>query len=364
MIGKLFCVSVYGESHGKCIGTLIEGCPPGIKVSEEDIAKELSRRRPKPPLGTSRVEPDKFEILSGVFNGYTTGAPINIVIWNKDIDPGDYELFKRVPRPSHADYVARVKYRGYNDYRGGGIFSGRLTAAYVAAGVIAKKLLERFGVKIAAHIVQIGDVYLEKELSYNEIMESRGSSPIECGDGVKAKDMIKVIDSVKKKGDSIGGVVEAIAIGLPVGLGEPIFDRLDGEIAKALFAIPGVKGVEFGAGFKLACMWGSEANDQYTLQDGKVVTITNNSGGIVGGISNGMPIKLRVVFKPTPSIAYRQKSIDLDKMEETYLEAVGRFDPCIATRTPPIVEAVLGIVLADHILRWNAWRELESLEGK
>lgn len=356
-IGKMFKVSIFGESHGQCVGALIEGCPPGIKINEREIQKELERRRPgKGILVSSRDEREEFKIISGIFNGYTTGAPIAIIIWNRDVDSSYYEEIKDLPRPGHADYVAKIKYSGFNDYRGGGIFSGRITAAFVVAGVIAKKVLEKFGIKIVSHIVQIGDIKAKEDISIEEVENNSKKLPIECGDIKAAEKMIRLIKKIKSEGDSIGGVVEVIAINLPIGLGEPIFDTLEGDISKAVFAIPGVKGIEFGAGFNLARMRGSEANDQYVIRNGKVTMLSNNSGGIHGGISNGMPIKFRVVFKPTPSILKPQKTVDLNKMEERILRLKGRFDPCITIRTPPILEAVLAITLADHLLRWLCWK--------
>ena len=356
MIGRIFRVGFYGESHGKGIGTVIEGCPPGIAINEGDIAEELSKRRVRDPrISTQRVEEDRFEVLSGIFNGYTSGAPINIFIYNRDVDSRHYEEFRVKPRPSHADYTAYVKYHGYNDYRGGGIFSGRLTAAMIVAGTVAKKLLERYGIEVLAHTYSVGSLVVGKDVDINMIKENVYKNPVRCADPKAAEEVYRLIEMVRREGDSIGGIVECIALNLPVGLGEPPIDSLDGDISKAIFVIPGVKGVEFGLGFQITRLLGSEANDPFTIENGRVVTEKNNSGGINGGISNGMPLKFRVAFKPTPSIYKTQKTVDLKKMEETSLRIKGRFDPCIAIRAVPVVESITAIVLADHLLRWLAW---------
>jgi len=366
VFGKLFRVSIFGESHGKCVSTLIERCPPGIDVNRDEIRRELERRWPlKGELTTSRLEEDDFEIISGIFNNKTTGAPICVLVWNKEAKPTEYEGIKDIPRPGHADYPAKIKYRGFNDYRGGGIFSGRLTAALVIAGYFAKEILRKYGIKVRAHVIQIGNIKLDREVSFEEIEKSNFRYGIECVDPKTASKMIDVIKKVKNEGDSIGGIIEGIAVNLPVGLGEPPDDTLDGDIAKALFMIPGVKGVEFGLGFKLACMTGSLANDQLSIdKSGKVVFLSNNMGGILGGMSNSMPIRVRVVFKPTPSIRKPQRSVDLSKKKEVILRLSGRFDPCIAIRAVPVVEAAMAIVLADHLLRWLSWKDLINSEER
>ena len=356
MIGRLFRVGFYGESHGGGIGTIIYGCPPGIKISDEDIALELSRRRVRDPkISTQRVEEDRFDVLSGIFNGYTTGAPINIFIYNRDVDSRHYEEFRNKPRPSHADYTAYVKYHGYNDYRGGGIFSGRLTAAMVAAGAVAKKLLEKYGIEVLAHTYSVGGEVVGRDVDIDLIRMNTYRNPVRCADPESAEKIYRLIEETRRRGDSIGGIVECIALNLPVGLGDPPIDSLDGDLAKAIFIIPGVKGVEFGLGFKITELYGSEANDPFKIRDGRIVTERNNSGGINGGISNGMPIMFRVAFKPTPSIYREQRTVDLRNMEETRLRIKGRFDPCIAIRAVPVVESITAIVLADHLLRWLAW---------
>ena len=356
MMGKIFRVGFYGESHGKGVGTVIYGCPPGIKVDEKDIREELRKRRIKDPrISTQRFEEDLFDILSGIFNGYTSGAPINIFIYNKDVKSKHYEEFRYKPRPSHADYTAYIKYHGYNDYRGGGIFSGRLTAAMVAAGSIAKKLLNKFGIEVLAHTYSIGGVLVGKDVTIEEIKKNVYSNVVRCAKQEYVDLIYNIIKNAREKGDSIGGIVECIATNVPVGLGDPPIDTLDGDISKAIFTIPGVKGVEFGGGFEITKLYGSQANDPFTIENGKVITEKNNSGGINGGISNGMPIKFRVAFKPTPSIYKKQKTVDLKTFEEAELQIKGRFDPCIAIRAVPVVEGVTALVIADHLLRWLSW---------
>ncbi|MEM3464681.1 MAG: chorismate synthase [Candidatus Bathyarchaeia archaeon] len=350
--GKAFVITCFGESHGKCIGVVIDGCPAGLQLSEQDIQKELDKRKPGASiLSTPRAEEDKAEILSGVFNGFTTGAPICIVIRNENADSGNYEIMREKPRPGHADYTAYVRYAGFNDYRGGGRFSGRMTAALVMAGAVAKKLLKTIGVEILVHTIQIGPIKISRMVSYEEIRKNVYENEVRCADSQTAHLMIKEILKVKGEGDSLGGVVECIALNCPAGLGDPIFDSLDADIAKIMFNIPGVKGVEIGAGFQAASMRGSENNDEFKIRMGRIVTQTNNCGGILGGLSNGMPITVRIAFKPTPSILKRQRTVELKRMKETWLELSGRFDPCIVPRAVPVVEACMAIVLADHAIR-------------
>jgi len=354
MLGLMFRVSVFGESHGRGIGALIEGCPPGVPISEDFLRKKLRLRHPGGDLFTPRREEDEPEILSGVFNGRSTGAPIAIFMRNKNVDPSSYEVFRHIPRPSHADYAASVKYMGFNDYRGGGIFSGRMTAGIVAAGAVAESLLSKFGISVMAHVIRIGRAAVERELGLDEIRKAY-DSPVRCADSDASARMEEEIRRAREEEDSVGGEAEIIAMGVPVGLGDPPVDTLDGDIAKAVFMIPGVKGVEFGAGFRLSSMRGSEANDPFVLRNGRIETEGNKSGGINGGISNGMPIIVRVAFRPTPSISKPQRSVDLRSMKPAVLRAGGRFDACIVPRAVPVLEAVVSIVLADHLLRWASW---------
>jgi len=351
-IGKALVLTCFGESHGKCVGAVIDGCPAGLPLKEEDVQIELNKRRPGlTAVSTPRREEDRVEIISGVYKGYTTGAPICMIVKNRDVDSTPYRVVSIKPRPGHADYTARVKYGGYNDPRGGGRFSGRITVAYVMAGAIAKKILGLLGIEVLAHTVQIGNVKVEGDVPYESIRGNVYSNPVRCAVPEVAEKMIKEILEASREGDSVGGVVEAIALNVPAGLGEPIFDSLDSDIAKMLFNIPAVRGVEFGAGFKIASMRGSEANDPYAIRDGKIVTLTNNAGGILGGISNGMPILVRAAFKPTPSISKRQKTVNLETMSEDYIEFSGRHDPCIVPRAVPVAESCLAFVLADHAIR-------------
>ncbi|MDD4923873.1 MAG: chorismate synthase [Dehalococcoidales bacterium] len=350
-LGKLFTVTSFGESHGKLIGIVIGGCPAGLKIDTDCIQQELDKRKPgNNAASTPRLEDDKAEILSGVLNGYTTGAPICLSIRNKDAHSEDYDGIKFLARPGHADYTSYVKYGGFGDYRGGGRFSGRITAGFVAAGAVARALLKTIEVNIVAHTIEIGGIAAMPQ-NMDAIRRNIDDNPLRCADFAAAARMTAAIEDARAGGDSLGGIIEGIAIGVPAGLGEPVFDNLDGEMAKALFAIPSVKGVEFGAGFAAARLKGSENNDPFDIKDGKVITKTNNAGGILGGISSGMPIVLKVAVKPTPSIAKKQHSVDLKKMTVAELEIKGRHDACIVPRAVPVVEAMMAITLCDFALR-------------
>ena len=350
-LGRLFTITSFGESHGKCVGTIIDGCPAGLPIAEADIQKEVDKRRAGESVAaTTRLEKDKVEILSGVSDGFTTGAPICLLIWNKDLDDSDYERIRFQLRPGHADYTAYVKYGGFNEWRGGGRFSGRITATYVMAGAIAKKLLNLIGMEIVAHTVEIGGI-TARPMEFDEIRKNAGTDSLRCADPEASREMVKLIARAREEGDSLGGVVEGIARNVPVGLGEPVFDNLDGDLAKALLAIPAVKGVEFGAGFSVARMKGSENNDPFTIKDGKIVTVTNNAGGILGGISNGMPLMVRVAVKPTSSIAIEQETVDIKKRESTRISVRGRHDVCIVPRAVSAVEAMMAVTLGDLAMR-------------
>ncbi len=351
-IGKEFVVTSFGESHGKIVGVTIDGCPAGLPLTEADIQAEVDRRIPKQPkIVSERIEKDKVQILSGVFNGFTTGAPITMTVENQDIDSSDYEAMKDLPRPGHADYTARLKYGGFNDYRGGGRFSGRITVALIMAGAVAKKLLNQFQVDVFAYTKAIGKVKMRKSLSYEEVRSHRFETAVRCPDVATAKKMEAAIVAARKEGDSLGGVIEIIGANVPAGVGEPLFDALDADIAKALYTIPAVKGVEFGAGFKAASLKGSENNDAFQLLSGIVITSTNNHGGVLGGISSGMPIVVRIAVKPTPSIAKEQQTIALSTMENATLRVVGRHDPCVVPKAVPAAESAVAITLADHMIR-------------
>jgi chorismate synthase len=333
------------------MGVIVDGCPAGLSLTGEDVQKEVDRRRAGDNVAaTARREQDKVEILSGVAGGFTTGAPVCLLIMNEDIDDSDYEKIRFRLRPGHADYTAYVKYGGFNDWRGGGRFSGRITASFVMAGAIARKILEIIGVEIIAHTVEIGGI-AAKQLDYEEIKKRALKDPLFCADRKASEKMAGLIARAKEEGDSLGGIIEGIASNMPVGLGEPVFDNLDGDLAKALLAIPAVKGVEFGAGFSAARKKGSENNDPFIIRDGRVVTATNNAGGILGGISNGMPLVVRVAIKPVSSIAIEQETVDIKKMKNTNIMVGGRHDVCIVPRAVPVVEAMMAVTLCDFAMR-------------
>jgi len=351
-IGKEFVITCFGESHGRCVGAIIDGCPAGLPLTEEDIQKDLDKRLPpNREIVSARREKDAVEILSGTYDGFTTGAPICALVWNKQVISGDYDSIKDKPRPGHADYPARIKYMGFNDYRGGGRFSGRITVAFVIAGAVAKKLLEFFGVEVLAYTTGIGEVRLGTTPSLEDVRENTYGNAVRCPDPDVAEEMKETILRAKKEGDSVGGIVECVASNLPVGVGEPIFDSLDAEIAKMLFDVPAVKGVEFGAGFEASKLKGSENNDAYVIRNGEIEALTNNAGGILGGLSSGMPLVVRVAVKPTSSISKEQKTVDLSKMEETTIQVQGRHDPCIVPKAVPVVEASVAVVLVDQLIR-------------
>jgi chorismate synthase len=351
-IGKEFTVTTFGESHGKHVGVVVDGCPAGLPLSEADIQVELDRRIPaEPKIVSGRIEKDAAQVLSGVFNGFTTGAPIALMVENKEVDSSDYEAIKDLPRPGHADYPARVRYGGFNDYRGGGRFSGRLTVALIMAGAIAKKLLSRFDVDVLAYTRAVGKVKSDKKFTAQEIRMNRYTSATRCPDLACAERMEKAIVDARKEGDSLGGIVECVALNVPVGVGEPLFDSLDADLAKALFNVPAVKGVEFGLGFRVAELKGSESNDPYIMQNRKVATATDNAGGILGGISTGMPIMMQVAIKPTPSIGKEQKTVNLSTMENARISIKGRHDPCVVPKAVPAIESAVAITLADHMIR-------------
>lgn len=350
--GKEFCVTIFGESHGPGVAALIDGCPAGLKLEVGDIQIELDRRLPPDPTMTSsRRERDEVQILSGVFEGFTTGAPVGLLTWNKDVRSQDYDKLKLVARPGHADFPTRMKYGGFNDIRGGGRASGRMTVPIMMAGAVAKKLLRQIGIEIFAHTVQIHNVKLERRISHEAIKHVAYANSVRCSDPTTAEKMIEVIRQARSEGDSVGGVVECIAEGVSAGVGDPFFDSLDADLAKVAFSIPAVKGFEVGLGFGASAIKGSENNDPYAIRDGKVVTLTNNSGGILGGLSNGMPIVVRVGFKPPSSIPMDQQTVNLEEMRDTTVQVTGRHDPCVVPKAVPVVEATVAIVLADHCLR-------------
>ena len=347
--GNFVTVTLFGESHGPYIGAVLDGVTPGIPVNADAISLALALRRPQGDISTPRQEKDKFEIVSGVYEGHTTGAPICILIPNEDVKSGDYAAFAEVPRPSHADYTAYVKYQGANDPRGGGHFSGRLTAALVAVGAICREMLAEKGIAIGTHIAACHGV---KDRDFADLtldIAALATSAFPVLDADKAEAMREEILAARAKGDSVGGILETVVVGLPVGVGEPWFDSLESVLSHALFSIPAVKGVEFGDGFALAELYGSEANDPFRMVEGKVVTTTNHNGGINGGISNGMPVVYRVAVKPTPTIGKEQDSVDLSTGENTTVAGTGRHDPAIIHRATVVVDAMSAIVLVDML---------------
>lgn len=352
-------LSIYGESHGESIGCVLDGLPPGLPLDLEAIAKEMARRAPgKNSLSTARQESDSVAIQSGFFNGYTTGTPLCALIKNSDQHSKDYSILKDKMRPGHGDYAGSVRYQGYNDYRGGGHFSGRLTAPLVFAGAVAKQALAQYGIVVGAHIKSIANIL---DASFDPMGEKaetllalqEQTLPVLNHEAGVA--MEKRILQAKAEQNSVGGIIEAVAINLPAGLGAPYFDSVESRLSHALFSVPAVKGIEFGAGFGFAQMEGDKANDQLCYEDGKVRCLTNNNGGITGGISNGMPLLFRVAIKPTPSIAREQKTVDLSTGKDTTLTIVGRHDPCIVQRAVPVIEAVAAWTLWDLLLEGKKW---------
>ncbi|MCG3166717.1 MAG: Chorismate synthase [Bacteroidia bacterium] len=357
--GQLFKITTFGESHGAMIGVVIDGCPSGLKIDEKFIQSELNRRKPgQSKITTQRKEDDVFEIVSGLFEGKTTGAPLTIIIRNKDQKPDDYKHLADSFRPSHADFTYEEKY-GNRDYRGGGRSSARETAARVAAGAVAKLLLKKQGIEFSAFVSQVGKLKMknsEKNFSNKEIE----STIVRCPEKATAEKMIALIEKTRKEGDTLGGVITAVITNCPVGLGEPVFDKLHADLGKAMLSINAVKGFEYGSGFEGTEMKGSEHNDAFvplSLRRGVrgEATATNHSGGIQGGISNGMEIRFNVAFKPVATIMQDQQSID-KKGKKVILKGKGRHDPCVVPRAVPIVEAMAALVIADHFLRNKIYR--------
>jgi chorismate synthase len=350
--GKDFKIQVFGESHGEGVGVVVEGVPPGIAIDKSLIQMELERRRPgSSALSSSRAEKDPMIIHSGVFNGKSNGAPIAMTIPNIDVDSSVYEEIRHTPRPGHADYTARAKFRGFNDYRGGGFLSGRITAAFVMAGALARHVLNTRGIQVLTHVTQIGKVTARQNLTNEDIKQNVFQTPIRCADLKAVSKMESEIINARNEGDSVGGVIECRVIGVPVGLGEPIFDSVESVISHSMFSIPGVKGIEFGSGFTGSSKRGSENNDSPIIVDGEIQWAKNDSGGVLGGITNGAPVVFRVAVKPTASISKKQQTVDLEKMEETWIEIKGRHDPSIVPRAVPVVECLTAIVMVDLMKR-------------
>lgn len=352
--GSKIKLSIFGESHGAGIGIVIDGIKPGFKIDKDYIMYQMKRRAPGDgKFSTTRKENDEFEIMSGIFNGRTTGTPICAVIRNENTKSKDYEKTKNLMRPGHADYTGYIKYEGFNDYRGGGHFSGRLTAPIVFVGALCRKILYDKNIVIGSHIKSIKDVndrsfdISDDSLNVKKV-EGFSKQEFPVLDSSVREKMQNTILNAKKDGDSVGGIVEAAVVNLPAGIGDPFFDSIESKLSHILFSIPAVKGVEFGAGFDITRMLGSEANDEYYMtKDKSVSTYTNNNGGILGGISNGMPLIFKVAIKPTPSIAKVQRTVDIDKKENESIEIKGRHDPCIVVRALPVIESAAAIAIMD-----------------
>lgn len=347
--GQIFRITSFGESHGAAVGVVIDGCPPGIKINLEEIQAELDRRRTgQSDLTTPRAEKDTIHILSGYFEGKTTGTPIALVAYNEDVKSEDYEHMKKAYRPSHADYTYDAKY-GFRDWRGSGRASARETLARVAAGAIAQKCLQSQGIEIISSVLSVGD--LTAEINPDTVTrQDVESNDVRCADQSAAGEMADLIRQVRDDKDSIGGVIQTVIRGMPTGLGDPVFDKLDADLAKAMLSINATKGFEIGSGFAGTKQRGSEHNDELVSNDGKIETKTNNAGGVVGGISNGAHLIFRTAFKPVSTIGKKQQTIDVEG-EPIELEAEGRHDPCVLPRAVPIVDAMTAIVLMDHHLR-------------
>ncbi|MBQ8623288.1 MAG: chorismate synthase [Oscillospiraceae bacterium] len=349
--GKKLKIQLFGESHGEAVGVVIDGLPAGIKIDFDELDAFLKRRAPGGRLATPRKEEDKPRFISGVFEGVTTGFPICAVIENTNTRSGDYK-FKDTPRPSHADFTAAIKYGGFADMRGSGHFSGRLTAPICIAGGIAKQVLAQKGIFIGAHLKSVGLITDDSfpAMPQKEDFDALLTKELPVIDDEALDLMIREIEYTRDELDSVGGVIECCAVGVPSGLGDPMFDGIENILAKNLFGVPAVKGIEFGLGFESSKIKGSQNNDEFTVKDGKIVTKTNNCGGILGGITNGMPIVLRAAMKPTPSIAKKQNTVNTKTGEQVSLEIKGRHDPCVAVRAVPVIEAVTALTLLDIIL--------------
>ena len=357
IFGTIFRITTWGESHGRAVGVVVDGCPAGLALAAQDIQKELDRRRPgQSRASTARQEEDLVEILSGIFEGKTTGTPISLLVWNKDADSSAYDLLRNKPRPGHADYAYQMKY-GMRDHRGGGRASARETVGRVAAGAVARKLLLEAGVKVVAYVTELGGITADiASTDLNELRAQAEANAVRCPDAAAAERMMQRLDSVRAEGDSLGGTVVIVAKGVPAGLGEPVFDKLDADLAKALMSIGAVKAVEIGAGCRCAGMRASEMNDPLFWREGEVDFQSNHAGGILGGISTGAPIVCTISVKPTPSIARQQSTVDLASGGAAEIEIKGRHDPAIPPRIVPVAEAMMALVLADHLLRQRAAR--------
>ena len=349
--GQHLRLSIFGQSHSEAVGMTLDGLPAGIPVDLDELQSFLNRRAPgRNDWSTPRREEDRPEFLCGLKDGFTCGAPLSAIIRNSNTRSKDYSQLKITPRPGHADYTAEVKYRGFQDYSGGGHFSGRLTAPLCIAGGIVKQALKELGIAVDARIKAIAGI-----VDASPFAASVAGKEFPVADDKIGEQMREAIAKARAEGDSVGGVVECVVRGLPAGIGEPMFDGLENQIARMVFAVPAVKGIEFGAGFAAAGLRGSENNDAFCVQDGRIETVTNNAGGILGGISTGMPVVFRAAIKPTPSIAKEQQSVNLNSMEPSALRIEGRHDPCIVPRAVPVIEAAAAIAITDLILGESTW---------
>lgn len=349
-IGKIFTVTTFGSSHGTALGAVIDGCPAGLELSARDIQTELDKRRPgTSKITTSRNEKDQVKLVSGIFEGKTDGTPITALVYNSDMNSSAYENIKDNPRPGHGDYTWKTRY-GIYDYRGGGRGSGRVTIGHVIGGAVAKKLLKTLNIKVLSHVTQVGNIKANP-VDVDEIETNINQNSVRCADIEAAKRMESEIIEAKKVGDSIGGIVETVVLNSPAGLGDPVFGKIDAELAGGLMGIGSVKGVEIGLGFKSAELRGSQMNDEFLIEDNTIKTRTNHSGGILGGITTGMPINIRMAVKPTPSISLTQKTVDIKSMESKDIIIQGRHDPCICPRVTTVAEATVSIILADQLIR-------------
>lgn len=353
--GKNYCISIFGESHGNALGINIDGIPAGTELNLDFISEEMKRRAPgKSELTTSRTEKDEFEILSGFVNGRTTGTPLAMIIRNTNQKSKDYGEIVKKPRPGHADWAGLSRYNGFNDIRGGGHFSGRITAPLVFAGAVAKQILKEKGILIAAHVKSIKDIqdrdFEEKDITQENIDRLRNMILPVLNENI-VPDMEKTILKAKEEKNSVGGIVEIMITGIKAGIGDPFFESMESELSRMIFSIPAIKGIEFGAGFNIAKMTGYEANDEmYYDEKGDVKTYTNNNGGITGGITNGMPINFKVAVKPPASIGKKQRTVNIETKKNDFLEIIGRHDPCIVPRIVVVLEAVAAIVVMDRIM--------------
>lgn len=347
--GSSVSLTLFGESHGSAIGAVLDGLAPGIKIDEEYIAKKMQQRMPYGKISTARHEEDKVEIVSGVYNGFTTGTPIALIIKNADMHSKDYSLTRSLARPGHADYTAYCKYHGFEDFRGGGHFSGRITAPVVAAGAILLCALKEKGIYIGTHIKKCAGIFDRDFEDIKSDLIAVDDKIFSVLDSDKENEMKSAIEKAAESKDSVGGVLETAVFGIPAGVGEPWFDSLESMISHAVFGMPAVKGIEFGIGFELADMSGSHANDPFVCENGKISTLTNNNGGINGGISNGMPVVFRTAVKATPSIFQKQTTVDFIKSENAEIELKGRHDPCIVHRACVVQDSLTALVVADML---------------